>query len=105
MNGSGRENGSSFTPIFCLTLARMCKVASTRLAAHQMVYEQTITYTKNLKKVGQVLYLLINTNEMPDEKTLTCHIEALTLERNTKLATVDWQFTCEDARLYPSYSQ
>jgi hypothetical protein len=32
------------------------------------------------------------------------------MERNTKQATVNWQFTCADARiklkrLYPSYSQ
>lgn len=45
---------------------------------------------------------------MPDELTLKRHLDALTLERNTKQATVDWQFTCHDARiklkrLYPSY--
>jgi hypothetical protein len=47
---------------------------------------------------------------IPDEATLKCHVDALELERNTKQATVNWQFTCEDARiklkrLYPSYSE
>ena len=47
---------------------------------------------------------------MPDEATLKRHVHALELERNTKQATVNWQFTCEDARiklkrLYPSYSE
>lgn len=46
---------------------------------------------------------------MPDEQTLTRHVTALELERNNKQATVDWQFTTDDARiklkrLYPSYS-
>lgn len=46
---------------------------------------------------------------IPDETTLKRHLDALTLERNIKHATVDWQFTCDDARiklkrLYPSYS-
>lgn len=46
---------------------------------------------------------------IPDEARLTRHVQALTLERNSKQATIDWQFTCEDARvklkrLYPSYS-
>ena len=41
-----------------------------RLVAQQMVYEQTITYTKNLKKAGQVLYLLINSDTMPDENSI-----------------------------------
>lgn len=45
---------------------------------------------------------------IPDEPNLIRHVEALTHERNSKQATVDWQFTCEDARiklkrLYPSY--
>ena len=41
-----------------------------RLAAQQMVYEQKITYTKNLRKAGQVLHLLMNTQEVPDENTV-----------------------------------
>lgn len=46
---------------------------------------------------------------IPDEATLNRHVHALELERNTKQATVHWQFTCDDARiklkrLYPSYS-
>ena len=41
-----------------------------RLAAQQMVYEQTITYTKNLQKAGQVLHLLMDTRDMPDENTV-----------------------------------
>ena len=44
-----------------------------------------------------------------DEITLKRHVAALEIERNTKQATVNWQFTCDDARiklkrLYPSYS-
>jgi hypothetical protein len=47
---------------------------------------------------------------MPNEATLKRHVKALAMERNTKQATVNWQFTCADARiklkrLYPSYSQ
>jgi transposase len=47
---------------------------------------------------------------MPDEVTLKHHLAALELERNSKQATVNWQFTCDDARiklkrLYPSYSE
>jgi len=47
---------------------------------------------------------------IPDEASLKRHVAALELERNNKQATVDWQFTCDDARvklkrLYPSYSQ
>jgi hypothetical protein len=46
---------------------------------------------------------------IPDEATLTRQVKALEAERNCRQATVDWQFTCEDARiklkrLYPSYS-
>lgn len=47
---------------------------------------------------------------MPDENALTRQVQALELERNTKQATVNWQFTSDDARiklkrLYPSYSE
>lgn len=47
---------------------------------------------------------------MPDVQTLVRHVQALELERNTKQATVNWQFTTVDARiklkrLYPSYSE
>lgn len=47
---------------------------------------------------------------MPDEATLKRHVRALQVERNTTQATVNWQFTCDDARiklkrLYPSYSE
>lgn len=47
---------------------------------------------------------------IPDEASLKRHVAALALERNTKQATVQWQFTCDDARiklkrLYPSYSE
>jgi hypothetical protein len=47
---------------------------------------------------------------IPDDVTLKRHVHALELERNTRQATVNWQFTCEDARiklkrLYPSYSE
>jgi len=46
---------------------------------------------------------------IPDELALRRHVDALELERNTCQATVDWQFTCDDARvklkrLYPSLS-
>lgn len=46
---------------------------------------------------------------IPDEATLKRHVAALETERNTKQATVNWQFTCDDARvklkrLYPSFS-
>jgi len=46
---------------------------------------------------------------VPDEFTLKQHIDALENERNTRQTTVDWHFTCEDARiklkrLYPSLS-
>ena len=45
-----------------------------------------------------------------NEELLKRHVAALELERNSKQATVDWQFTCADARiklkrLYPSYSE
>lgn len=44
-----------------------------------------------------------------DKATLEKQVLALELERNQKAATVNWQFTCEDARiklkrLYPSFS-
>lgn len=44
-----------------------------------------------------------------NQETLNKHIQALELERNLKAATINWQFTCEDARiklkrLYPSFS-
>lgn len=47
---------------------------------------------------------------IPDEATLKRYVQALEFERNQKQATVDWQFTCEDARiklkrLYPSFSE
>ena len=47
---------------------------------------------------------------MPDEASLKRHVKALERERNASKATVNWQFTCEDARiklkrLYPSYSE
>ena len=46
-------------------------------------------------------------HRIPDEMTLKRHLTALVSERNTRQATVDWQFTCDDARiklkrLYPS---
>ena len=46
---------------------------------------------------------------IPDECTLERHVGALENERNSRLATVDWYFTCMDARiklkrLYPSLS-
>ena len=46
---------------------------------------------------------------IPDEQSLKRHVAALELERNNKQATVDWQFTCDDARIklkrfYPSFS-
>jgi hypothetical protein len=46
---------------------------------------------------------------IPDEFTLGRHVGALENERNSRLATVDWHFTCMDARtklkrLYPSLS-
>lgn len=45
---------------------------------------------------------------IPNEALLKRHVTALENERNTRKATVDWQFTCEDARLklkrlYPSF--
>lgn len=47
---------------------------------------------------------------IPDEVTLKQHVVALAFERNSKQATVHWQFTSDDARikliqLYPSYSE
>jgi hypothetical protein len=44
---------------------------------------------------------------IPDDKSLTTHVEALTAERNINQRTVDWQFRTHDARiklkrLYPS---
>lgn len=44
---------------------------------------------------------------IPDEATLKRQVQALESEGNTRQATVDWQFTCDDARiklkrLYPS---
>lgn len=46
---------------------------------------------------------------IPDEHSLKRHLHALENERNTRQATVNWQFTCADARirlkhLYPSIS-
>jgi len=46
---------------------------------------------------------------IPDEEMLIAEVKALEVERNHHHATVDWQFTTEDARvklkkLYPSYS-
>lgn len=46
---------------------------------------------------------------MPDELALKRHVDALERERNSRQATIDWQFTCDDARLklkrlYPSLS-
>jgi len=46
---------------------------------------------------------------IPDEASLKRHVAALETERNTHQATVNWQFTCDDARvklkrLYPSLS-
>lgn len=44
-----------------------------------------------------------------DKSSLEKHVHALERERNQKAATVNWQFTCADARiklkrLYPSFS-
>jgi len=65
-----------------------------RLAAQQMVYEQSITYTKNLKKTGQVLYLLINTNDMPDEKSIAqLRKKAYQIINRTELDAVAHQLT------------
>ena len=46
---------------------------------------------------------------IPDQISLLPHLHALEQERNTRQATVNWQFTCDDARiklrrLYPSLS-
>ena len=46
---------------------------------------------------------------IPDEGRLKHEVAALENERNTKQSTVNWQFTCDDARvklkrLYPSFS-
>lgn len=46
---------------------------------------------------------------VPDEETLKRKVKAIELSRNQSGATVDWQFTSDDARLklkrlYPSYS-
>jgi hypothetical protein len=48
-------------------------------------------------------------NYIPDQPTFAAEAQALTLERNQAVATVDWQFRCADARiklkkLYPSIS-
>ena len=37
------------------------------IMAQQAVYEQQITYTKNLKKAGEVLQLLTNSQVFPDD--------------------------------------
>jgi len=64
------------------------------LIAQQMVYEETITYTKNLKKAGQVLYLLLNTDEMPDESTLAqLRKKAYQIINRTELDAVAHQLT------------
>jgi hypothetical protein len=47
---------------------------------------------------------------IPDDDTLTVEVQALTDQRNSTNATVDWQFRTEDARiklkhLYPSISE
>jgi hypothetical protein len=46
---------------------------------------------------------------IPDEQALKHEVKALEVERNTSQATVNWQFTSQDARiklqrLYPSFS-
>jgi len=46
---------------------------------------------------------------IPDQSTFTAEAQALTLERNQAVATVNWQFRTSDARiklkkLYPSIS-
>lgn len=65
-----------------------------RLAAQQMVYEQTITYTKNLRKAGQVLYLLINTDDMPDENSIAqLRKQAYQIINRTELDAVARQLT------------
>lgn len=65
-----------------------------RLAAQQMMYEQTITYTKNLKKAGQVLYLLINTDDMPDENSIAqLRKKAYQIINPTELDAVAHQLT------------
>jgi TnpA family transposase len=69
-----------------------------RLAAQQMVYEQTITYTKNLKKAGQVLYLLINTDDMPDDNSISqLREKAYRIINRTELDTVAHQLTQQSA--------
>ena len=69
-----------------------------RLAAQQMVYEQTITYTRNLKKAGQVLYLLINTDDMPDENSIAqLREKAYRIINRTELDAVAHQLTQQSA--------
>jgi hypothetical protein len=69
-----------------------------RLAAQQMLYEQTITYTKNLKKAGQVLYLLINTDGMPDENSIAqLRKKAYQIINRTELDAVAHKLTQQSA--------
>jgi len=69
-----------------------------RLVAQRMVYEQTITYTKNLKKTGQVLYLLINTDDMPDENSIAqLREKAYQIINRTELDAVAHQLTQQSA--------
>lgn len=65
-----------------------------RLAAQQMVYEQTITYTKSLKKAGQVLYLLINTDE---NSIAQLRKKAYQIINQTELDAVAHQLTQQSA--------
>ena len=63
----------------------------------------------NMAEIELSVYSRSLPEYIPDDVTLVTNVEALTVERNDKYASVDWQFRTADARiklkkLYPSIS-
>lgn len=63
----------------------------------------------NMAEIECGIYSRSLPKHIPDGETLSIHAQALTKERNSVEASVDWQFRTDDARvklkqLYPSIS-
>ena len=64
----------------------------------------------NMAEIELSVYERRVKDHIPDDPTLTTKVQAITIQRNSTHATVDWQFRTPDARiklkrLYPSFSE
>jgi len=64
----------------------------------------------NMAEIELSVYERRLKDHIPNNPTLTTEVQAITIQRNSTHATVDWQFRTPDARiklkrLYPSFSE